>query len=107
MDIALVPQSMTSGQTVLIDNGPSPRPYAVGSIAVLERGMMETLEEREELVLRLRFGSGRTPQTHPEVARLLGVSDSTVRRIEQQALRKLRLSALGPIGKGWQGWDEV
>jgi DNA-binding NarL/FixJ family response regulator len=98
---------MTSRQTLLIADGTSPRPYPVGSIAVLKSGMVETLEEREELVLRLRFGSGRTVQTQPEIARLLGVSDSTVRHIERQALRKLRLSALGPVGKGWSGWDEV
>lgn len=68
---------------------------------------MATLGDREELVLRLRFGNGRTAQTRAEVARLLGVSDRTIRRIEQQALRKLRLSALGPVGRGWPGWDEV
>ena len=68
---------------------------------------MQVLAAREELVLRLRFGSARQATTREEVAREIGVSTATVRRIEQVALRKLRLSALGPISSGWQGWDEV
>jgi DNA-directed RNA polymerase sigma subunit (sigma70/sigma32) len=69
--------------------------------------MTLVLETQEELVLRLRFGSAREAQTREEVARLLGVSDATVQRIEREALRKLRQSALGPVSSGWQGWDEV
>ena len=69
--------------------------------------MTQSLGAREELVLALRFGNARRAQTRSTVAQLLGVSDSTVRRIEQRALRMLRLSALGPIDQGWQGWDEV
>lgn len=65
------------------------------------------MEAREELVLRLRFGSMRTAQSRSQVARLLGVSDRTVRGIERRALRKLRMDALGPVSMGWQGWDEV
>ena len=68
---------------------------------------MQILEAREELVLRLRFGDARTAHTRQEVARLLSVSDGTVRRIERDALRKLRMSALGPVSRGWPGWDEV
>ena len=68
---------------------------------------MQGLAAREELVLRLRFGSAQQAHTRAEVAREIGVSTATVRRIEQVALRKLRLSALGPISSGWQGWDEV
>ena len=68
---------------------------------------MAILGHQEELVLRLRFGSARKAQTRQEVARLLGVSDETVRRVEYQALRKLRQSALGPVSNGWAGWDEV
>lgn len=68
---------------------------------------MEVLAAREELVLRLRFGSARPAQTREEVAREIGVSTATVRRIEHVALRKLRQSALGPVSRGWQGWDEV
>ena len=69
--------------------------------------MNEILEAREELVLRLRFGSAEAPQSRSQVARSLGLSARTVRCIERQALRKLRMDALGPVGAGWQGWDEV
>ena len=69
--------------------------------------MMLVLGTQEELVLHLRFGRAREAQTREEVARLLGVSDATVQRIERQALRKLRQNALGPVSSGWQGWDEV
>ena len=68
---------------------------------------MQTLGPREELVLRLRFGNTRETHSRQEVAQLLGLSLDSVRRIERRALRKLRQSALGPIGSGWQGWDEV
>ncbi len=71
------------------------------------REAIGTLDHQEELVLRLRFGSARTPHPRAAVARLLGVSDETVRRVEDQALRKLRQSALGPVSGGWAGWDEV
>ncbi len=84
-----------------------------GEHASAERGstwatrMKQILEAREELVLRLRFGSVRTAQSRHQVARLLGVSDRTVQGIERQALRKLRMDAVAPVGTGWQGWDEV
>lgn len=68
---------------------------------------METLAPEEALVLRLRFGCGERPYNQDEVAEVLGVSRRAVEEIELQALRKLRLTAIGPIGKGWLGWDEV
>jgi DNA-directed RNA polymerase sigma subunit (sigma70/sigma32) len=71
--------------------------------------MMETLAPREELVLRLRFGLASDAYPRLHVAQLLAVSETTVRRIERQAMRKLRLNALGPTGGGWRwnGWDEA
>jgi DNA-directed RNA polymerase sigma subunit (sigma70/sigma32) len=66
----------------------------------------EILEASEALVLQLRFGTVRRAQSRDDVARFLGVSDRTVRRIERRALRKLRMDALGP-GSGGPGWDEV
>jgi DNA-directed RNA polymerase sigma subunit (sigma70/sigma32) len=66
----------------------------------------DILEGREVLVLELRFGNLRRAQSRGDVARFLGVSDRTVRRIERRALRKLRMEALVP-GSGGQGWDEV
>jgi DNA-directed RNA polymerase sigma subunit (sigma70/sigma32) len=98
---------MDSQQALQVGRGTSAGVYSVGSKHALRRRVMEILGVREELVLRLRFGNARTAQTRQAVARLLGVSDGTVRRIEREALRKLRLSALGPISEGWRGWDEV
>jgi DNA-directed RNA polymerase sigma subunit (sigma70/sigma32) len=98
---------MTSAQAPQLDRGISLGAHPLGGLRALRRGMMEILETREELVLRLRFGDARTAQTRAAVARVLGVSAGRLRRIERQALRKLRMSALGPLSKGWQGWDEV
>ncbi len=81
--------------------------WCLGVGAVQMATKKQILEDREELVLRLRFGSVRTPQSRSQVARLLGLSDRAVRCIERQALRKSRMEALGPVGTGWQGWDEV
>ena len=52
---------------------------------------LETLSEREQQVLRLRFGldDGR-PRTLEEVGRVFHVTRERIRQIEAQALRKLR-----------------
>ena len=50
------------------------------------------LEEREQQVIRLRYGlSGKPPMTQREAASLLGISRSYISRIEKKALEKLRL----------------
>jgi RNA polymerase primary sigma factor len=53
--------------------------------------VMETLTERESMVLRLRFGldDGR-PRTLEEVGRVYSVTRERIRQIEAKALRKLR-----------------
>ena len=53
--------------------------------------VLQTLTEREETVLRLRFGIGDGYQrTLEEVGNRFGVTRERVRQIETKALRKLR-----------------
>jgi RNA polymerase primary sigma factor len=54
--------------------------------------VLRTLTEREEKVLRLRFGIGGTefPRTLEEVGAIFNVTRERVRQIETKALNKLR-----------------
>jgi RNA polymerase primary sigma factor len=54
--------------------------------------VLETLTEREEKVLRLRFGIGGNdfPRTLEEVGTIFNVTRERVRQIETKALNKLR-----------------
>ena len=59
------------------------------------RRAVAALEERERLIIRLRFGlDGVREMTQSEVAELLGISQSYISRLEKKILRKLR-TALG------------
>ncbi len=53
--------------------------------------VLETLTEREEKVIRLRFGleDGKS-RTLEEVGQMFGVTRERIRQIEAKALRKLR-----------------
>ena len=54
-------------------------------------GVLNTITEREEKVLRLRFGIGDGyPRTLEEVGQIFNVTRERVRQIEAKALRKLR-----------------
>lgn len=51
---------------------------------------LDTLSEREEGIIRLRFGLDGDPQTLDEIAKVYGVSRDRIRQIESKALGKLR-----------------
>lgn len=58
--------------------------------AKLYKNMKHCLNEREKIVLELRYGLlGRPPCTQREIARLLDISRSYVSRIEKKAVEKL------------------
>ena len=72
----------------------APAPAEVASLSLLKEqidDVLSTLTEREEKVLRLRFGleDGR-PRTLEEVGQRFQVTRERIRQIEAKALRKLR-----------------
>jgi DNA-directed RNA polymerase sigma subunit (sigma70/sigma32) len=68
---------------------------------------LATLTEQEAVVLRLRYGQSGGVATSQVVAGQIGLPEHTVRRIERDALRKLRMYAVGLVEYGFNGWDEV
>ncbi len=65
--------------------------------------ILETLNEREEKIIRLRFGiGGKAEYTLEEIGKLFNVSRERIRQIEAQALNRLRHS----IRRGKFGCDE-
>ena len=66
---------------------------AIASINLAEqtRKVLQTLTEREEKVLRMRFGIGEeSDHTLEEVGQDFNVTRERIRQIEAKALRKLR-----------------
>jgi RNA polymerase primary sigma factor len=59
--------------------------------AVMVQGIVQTLDEREQVILRLRFGlEGDSPKTLDEIAQELGLSSERVRQLQNAALKKVR-----------------
>jgi RNA polymerase sigma factor (sigma-70 family) len=68
-------------------------PFDAAAAALEKRALIEQLrrlEEREEEVLRARFGIDGPPKTLAEIGEMLGVTRERVRQIEARALGKLR-----------------
>nr|AKC88726.1 sigma factor [Pelargonium x hortorum] len=58
--------------------------------------LLNTLSERESLILRLRYGlDGFTPKSCEEIGGILNLSRERIRQISGSALTKLRQSSLG------------
>jgi RNA polymerase primary sigma factor len=56
-------------------------------------GTLKVLTEREEEIIRLRFGIGREmPYTLEEIGRVMGLSRERVRQIEATALKKIQVA---------------
>jgi RNA polymerase primary sigma factor len=74
------------------DGGDGPAEQALGSdLAEHVHALLETLPERERMILRRRFGlDGRGPRTLQEIGEAAGVSRERIRQLEVEALRKLR-----------------
>jgi RNA polymerase primary sigma factor len=80
------------GDFVPDERNMSPEEYATNEMLKDEISeLLLTLTEREEKVIRLRFGleDGKS-RTLEEVGQLFGVTRERIRQIEAKALRKLR-----------------
>ncbi|MCD6385307.1 RNA polymerase sigma factor RpoD [Candidatus Sumerlaeota bacterium] len=78
-----------------IEDQEAQSPIQVTSYSLMQEeieNVLKTLTEREEKVLRLRFGIGGTefPRTLEEVGAIFNVTRERVRQIETKALNKLR-----------------
>ena len=55
------------------------------------RGLVNGLGEREQRIMRLRFGlDGGEERTQKEVADIIGISQSYISRLEKKIIRRLR-----------------
>ena len=68
----------------------------------LLRKALETLSEREQTIIRLRFGLGNVSgeeMTQKEVADRLGISQSYISRLEKKIMKRLKKEILRLEGR--------
>jgi RNA polymerase sigma factor (sigma-70 family) len=85
------------GDLVVNQSAMSPFEEVAGSLLSEEvEGFLSRLTDDERKVLRLRYGLDRgEPRTQGEVGELLDLTAERVRRIERDALSKLRRELVG------------
>ena len=91
------------GDFIEDEKSPSPAEAAIEKDLANQTTMvLDTLTEREEKVLRMRFGIGeKQDYTLEEVGKVLGVTRERVRQIEAKALRRLRHPTRAKLLKGF------
>jgi RNA polymerase primary sigma factor len=80
-------------QDIIPDYGAATPDETLCDVEMLKRlkGLINRLDDREKLILILRFGlDGARPKTLEEVSRIIGRTRERVRQIQNQALKKLR-----------------
>ncbi len=86
------------GEMIMDERLKSPEDELVDSDTLVHvMQMLETMDQREATVLRLRFGlHDNEPRTLKEIGETLGLTRERVRQIETEALAKLAHSLQGP-----------
>jgi RNA polymerase primary sigma factor len=83
----------------LIEAQDAPNPHAVAEASALAQSVAEALSgltEREQRILRMRFGIGGTAEhTLEDVGKIFGLTRERIRQIEASALAKLRQPTRG------------
>ncbi len=98
-------ESFSLAEMVADENAPSPEHVILGEDDVdTIRRLLDTIDEREATILRLRFGlDDEEPLTLKEIGVRVGLTRERVRQIEAEALRKLNALLSGEELEGGDG----